>query len=72
MGVQQLVQLAATADLDTEASLQELDSFSSDDEGETAQLLELVGRGAFGSVFKALYKGKLAAVKVYLGPHPAP
>ena len=41
------------------------DHFSSDEESaESTQLLQLVGRGAFGSVYKALYKGRLAAVKV--------
>ena len=41
------------------------DRFSSDEESaESIQLLQLVGRGAFGSVYKALYKGRLAAVKV--------
>ena len=47
------------------AEQEELDRFSDEDEAETTQLLELVGRGAFGCVFKAIYMGKLAAVKVW-------
>jgi hypothetical protein len=28
------------------------------------KMLEIIGRGGFGSVFKAFYRGKLCAVKV--------
>lgn len=39
-------------------------SFDNDRETDDVKMVEIIGRGGFGSVYKALWRGEICAVKV--------